>query len=57
MAFSVYSTDTYREWRVGAHVTGLTLGAVSVRVSAGWRGEEETGDKGAYLGIAAHLKM
>jgi Cellulose biosynthesis protein BcsS len=54
---SVYSTDTYREWRVGAHVTGLTLGAVSVRVSAGWRGEEETGDKGAYLGIAAHLKM
>jgi hypothetical protein len=54
---SVYTTDTYREWRVGAHVTGLTVGAVSVRVSAGWRGEEDTGDKGAYVGIAAHLKM
>jgi Cellulose biosynthesis protein BcsS len=54
---SVYTTDTYREWRVGAHVTGFTLGPLSVRVSAGWRGQEDTRDDGAYVGLAAHIKM
>jgi Cellulose biosynthesis protein BcsS len=54
---SVYSTDTYREWRFGAHVTGVFLGGVSLRLSAGWRGEEDTRDRGAYAGISAHIKM
>ncbi len=54
---SVYATDTYREWRLGAHVTGLSLGGVSLRLSAGWRGEEDAGRDGAYVGIAGHIKM
>lgn len=54
---SVYTTDTYREWRFGAHVTGFALGGVSLRLSAGWRSEEDTRDHGAYAGISAHIKM
>ncbi len=54
---SVYATDTYREWRLGAHVTGVTLGRFNLRLSGGWRGEEETGDRGAYVGLSAHIRM
>jgi hypothetical protein len=54
---SVYTTDTYREWRLGAHVTGLTFGQMSFRLSAGWRGEEDTDRHGAYVGLAGHIKM
>jgi hypothetical protein len=54
---SVYTTDTYREWRLGAHVTGLSIGRVSLRLSAGWRSEEDADRDGAYAGIAGHIKM
>jgi hypothetical protein len=54
---SVYATDTYRELRLGAHITGLTVGGVSLRVSAGWRGEEETRHQGAYVGLSGHIRM
>jgi hypothetical protein len=54
---SVYTTDTYREWRVGAHVTGVTLGRFNLRLSGGWRTEEETRDHGAYVGLSAHIRM
>ena len=54
---SVYATDTYRESRVGAHVTGLTLGRFNLRLSGGWRGEEETGHQGGYVGLSAHIRM
>lgn len=54
---SVYTTDTYREWRLGAHVTGLTFGGMSLRLSGGWRGEEDTRQEGAYVGLAAQIRM
>jgi hypothetical protein len=54
---SVYTTDTYREWRLGAHVTGLTLGQMSLRLSGGWRAEQETRREGAYVGLSAHMRM
>jgi Cellulose biosynthesis protein BcsS len=54
---SVYATDTYRELRLGAHVTGLALGRFNLRLSGGWRGEEETRDHGAYVGLSAHIRM
>ena len=54
---SVYTTDTYREWRFGAHITGVTLGRFNLRLSGGWRGEEETGDRGAYVGLSAYIRM
>ena len=54
---SVYTTDTYREWRLGAHLTGLTLGRFNLRLSGGWRTEEETHHNGAYFGLSAHIRM
>jgi Cellulose biosynthesis protein BcsS len=54
---SVYMTETYRELRLGAHVTGLTLGGMSLRFSGGWRGEDETRHHGAYVGLSAHIRM
>lgn len=54
---SVYTTDTYREWRLGAHVTGLSVGRLGLRLSAGWRGEEDADRAGAYVGLAGHIKM
>jgi hypothetical protein len=54
---SIYTTDTYREWRFGAHVTGLTLGRFNLRLSGGWRAEEETGHQGGYVGLSAYIRM
>jgi hypothetical protein len=53
---SVYTTDTYREWRFGGHVTGVSVGGFSLRLSGGWRGEEESGHQGAYFGLSAHVR-
>jgi len=54
---SLYVTDTYRELRVGAHVTGFTLGRLNLRLSGGWRAEEDTSHQGAYMGLSAHVRM
>jgi len=54
---AVFTTDTYRDWRLGAHLTGLTLGRMGLRLSACWRGEEDAGRDGAYVGIAGHIRM
>ncbi len=54
---SVFTTDTYREWRLGAHLTGLSVGRVSLRLSAGWRGEEDADRNGGYVGVAGHVRM
>jgi hypothetical protein len=54
---SLYATDTYREWRIGAHLTGLTLGRFNLRLSGGWRAEEETGHQGGYVGLSAYIRM
>ena len=46
---SLYRTDGYREWRVGAHATGLQLGRFTFRLSTGWR-REDSSPKGARTG-------
>jgi hypothetical protein len=54
---SLYRTDGYREWRVGAHATGLQLGRFTFRLSTGWRREESSPKGGAYGGLSVHVKM
>ena len=54
---SFYGADLYREWRLGAHATGFALGRTEVRVSAGWRQDNETKRGGAYVGLAGHIPL
>jgi hypothetical protein len=54
---SLYRTDRYREWRVGAHATGVQLGRFTLRLSTGWRKEESSPRGGAYGGLSVHVKM
>jgi hypothetical protein len=51
-----YAGDTYREWRFGAHVTGLTWGSVNVRFSGGLL--QSNDDRiGAYFGLSGYIRM
>ncbi len=50
-------TETYREWRVGAHVTGLQLGRFTFGLSGGWRGEDDSPYHGAYVNISGYIRM
>ena len=52
-----YRTDTYREWRLGLHATGIRLGAFTFRLSGGWRREDDERRPGAYGGVSVHVKM
>lgn len=54
---SLSITDSYREWRLGGHVTGLQLGRVSVGLSAGWRRDQDAGHEGAYVNLSAYVRM
>ena len=50
-------TETDREWRVGAHVTGLQLGGFTFGLSGGWRGEEDSPHRGAYINVSGYIRM
>lgn len=53
---ALYRTSDYQEWRVGAHVTGLTWGPWNLRFSGGvLRTDEDR--TGAYLGVTAYIKL
>jgi hypothetical protein len=54
---SLSMTETYREWRVGAHVTGLQLGRFTFGLSGGWRGEDDSPHHGAYVNILGYVRM
>jgi len=54
---SLSMSETYREWRVGAHVTGLQLGRVIFGLSGGWRSEEDSPHRGAYVNVSAYVRM
>ena len=54
---SLYRTEDYREWRVGAHATGLQLGRYTFRLSTGWRRDESSPKGGPYGGLSVHVKM
>lgn len=52
-----YATDTYREYRVGGHLTGASLGRVDFRVSAGVQNQDDERRSSPYVGVAGHFKM
>ena len=54
---SLYRTEDYREWRVGAHATGVQLGRFTFRLSTGWRRDESSPKGGPYGGLSVHVKM
>jgi hypothetical protein len=54
---TLYRTDSYREWRLGAHATGLQLGHFTLRLSTGWRVDDASRRGGAYGGLSVHVKM
>jgi hypothetical protein len=52
---TVYLERDYREARIGMHLTGLAIGPLQLRISAGISGiAEQRG--GYYVGLAGHFK-
>jgi hypothetical protein len=54
---TVYATETYRELRLGAHVTGASLGLLHLRASAGWQMQEDERRASPYLGLAGYFRL
>lgn len=54
---TVYATPTYRETRWGAHVTGLSLGVVTLRLSAGWMTDDAHRQGSPYAGLSAWVRL
>lgn len=54
---TVYATPTYRETRLGAHVTGLSFGIVQMRVSAGWMTDDAHRQGSPYAGLSAWIRL
>jgi hypothetical protein len=52
-----YRSDGYREWRLGAHATGLQLWRFNLRLSGGWLTDNSTTRGGAYGTLSAYVKM
>jgi hypothetical protein len=52
---SHYRTNDYREWRVGAHLTGVTLGRFTLRFSGGLASFDER--TGGYVGLTGYIRM
>lgn len=52
---SHYRTDDYREWRLGAHVTGFSWGRLNLRLSAGVSHREER--LGGYAGLTGDIRL
>lgn len=54
---TVYQTPTYRETRWGAHVTGLSVGLVTLRMSAGWMTDDAHRRGSPYAGLSAWIRL
>lgn len=54
---SLYRTGSYRELRLGLHATGLHLGRVHLRLSGGWRWDDDSRGRGGYFGLSGYLKL
>lgn len=52
-----YATDTYHEVRVGVHLTGVQIGIVQGRVSAGWMMTDDGKPGTPYVGASAWIRM
>ena len=53
---SFYARDDYREWRVGAHLTGLKWGRFNFRLSGGFL-QANDDRNGAYFGLTGYVRM
>jgi hypothetical protein len=51
-----FARDDYREWRVGAHATGLTLGRFTLRLSGGYV-QANDGRSGGYGALSAYVRL
>jgi len=51
-----YAQDDYREWRLGAHLTGLKWGPLNLRFSGGLM-QSDDDRTGAYLGLSGYVRM
>lgn len=54
---TAYATETYREYRVGGHLTGLAWGIVQGRLSAGWMMTDDGRRGTPYVGVAAWIRL
>lgn len=54
---SIYATETYRETKVGAHLTGFRWGLMQGRASAGWMMADDGRPGSAYLALAAWIRL
>jgi hypothetical protein len=54
---AAYATEGYREFKIGAHLTGLQFGLVQGRVSAGWMTTDEKRPGAPYVGLAAWIRI
>lgn len=52
-----YVTPTYQETRIGAHVTGFSLGIVQGRLSAGWMSVDDGRRGSPYVGLTGWIRM
>lgn len=52
-----YATETYRETKVGAHLTGFRWGIVQGRASAGWMTTDDRRPGSPYLSLAAWIRL
>lgn len=54
---TVYATSTYRETKIGAHLTGIDLGILHLRASGGWMTTDDGRPGSPYVGLTAWIRM
>lgn len=54
---TVYTTPTYRETRIGLHLTGPRIGIVNLRLSGGVMTDEGRKPNAAYGGLSAWIRL
>lgn len=54
---TVYVTHTYRETKLGAHVTGLELGILHVRFSGGLQTQDDRRHASPYVGVTSWIRL
>ena len=53
----LYVTDTYRETKFGGHLTGIDLGIIHLRVSAGVQTQSDRKDAAAYMALTSWIRL
>lgn len=54
--FTIYATPTYRELRMGVHLTDVRAGIFDLRLSGGWMIEDH-GRQSPYVGITGWMRL